>query len=124
LSLGDRYATSTATRAGDQLAGVRSLGFYIEGVDMTTQPWTVTGASAAIDIVTSYGVANIDLQAMPIIGHVEDAVAGNQPVHVTVLDIGNTNTHCGPLPAGCTNVFDVQVDAQPGSGTARVLEYH
>ena len=122
LALGDRYATSGGSvGAADGLA-VRSLGFYVGNVDTTT--WVVGSASASLDVVTPFGVANLDIDAMPIIGHQELVAAGAQPVTLTVLDIGNTNTYCKPLPVGCINVFDLQLDtAAVTDGPVRVLDY-
>lgn len=123
VALNDRYA-ARAVADSAQLIVVRSLGFSIDQVARTEPIWTVTAASASLDVVTNFGVANLDIaHAMPIIGHHQDVRAGSQPLRVVVTDIGNINTHCAPPPEGCKNVFDLRLDLQGTSGPVRILDY-
>jgi hypothetical protein len=112
LQLSDRYAKSGCSTAEGSLLAARSTGFYIGATDDTTDPWTVLGISGGLDIVTSFGVKNLDFdhQQRPIWGHEETFEIGPQRITAKVLDVGNSNVRCDYV---CRNVYDIEIRAEP-----------
>jgi hypothetical protein len=120
FSLDSRYDAFAVTAAGSGWVAVRGLGFFIGNVDMTTTPWTPIGLMGAVDIVTSFGVANVDFDYFDtqVIGATGTAAIGPHDVTWTIDDAGTSNTHC--TADGCRDVFDLDVAATVSDARSRV----
>ena len=126
ISLNDRYAMTFSTVEADQLLAIRFLGFSIGNVDRESEPWVVRSVNGGLDVITHFGVKNIDLDLniRPIIGHTEQFFIGPQLITLEILDVANTNSRCDPV---CRNVFDIKLVVEnppsPIKFPVRVLEY-
>jgi hypothetical protein len=118
VALDDRYATAAKASIGEQFVVVRSLGFVVGNVDRQASPVEVQQIEAGLDLITPFGVANLEITGAdaPIIGLTRELIVGPQRIGLTVLDVGNINTHCHT--GSCRNVFDLALavdvlDARP-----------
>lgn len=113
LNLADRNAATKLVAVADGIVAVRSTGFQVGNV-LPGGPGfqIVESMNAGLDIITSYGVKNLDYDGTqkPIIGHEQSFELGPQRVFVKIVDVGNTNTRCD---GGCRNVLDVEVRTEP-----------
>jgi hypothetical protein len=128
ITIADRYAaTATVAPAPGGLVGLRDTGVYIGNTAPGDGGFVTESIQAGVDVVTSFGVKNIDFEyaTKPILGHEETFELGPQRVTLKVLDVGNVNTKCDP---SCRNVFDLEVRAEPlpnapGDAIPEILEY-
>lgn len=119
FSLADRFVATIQKPVGEGFIALRSTGTEMGSIDRSVTPERI-GARAGLDIVTPFGVANVDFEyrTEQAIGAQREVTIGPQVFTLTIVDIGNTNTHCDP---SCTNVFDVAVVARTTSESAPVL---
>jgi hypothetical protein len=75
---------------------VRDLGFYMGNIDTSVTPPEPRGVDGAIDLVTGFGVANVDLAYFneQVIGAQKTFSIGPNTFVMTIEDVGNSNTHC------------------------------
>jgi hypothetical protein len=125
FSLADRFDALSQKPVGEQLIALRSTGTQMGNVDFSVTPPDVRGVDAGLDVITSFGVANLELSYFneQVIGAKRQVSLGPQAFTLTIQDVGNTNTHC--YTGICENVFDLDVLAEP-TGAAepiRILSY-
>ena len=125
FALNDRFATHLGKLADGELIALRSTGTELGNVDISVTPPYVSAAKAGLDVVTSFGVANLEIDYFntAVVGSQRDVTLGPQDFTLTNDDIGNGNTHC--YTGTCKNVFDLDVLAKKNSNQAplRVLSY-
>jgi hypothetical protein len=120
FSLDSRYDAFAVTAAGNGWVAVRGLGFFIGNVDGTKSPPQPTGLMGGVDIVTGFGVANIDFDYFDaqVIGATGTTTIGPHAIAWTIDDVGTVNTHC--YDGGCRDVFDFDVAATVSDARSRV----
>lgn len=125
FQMDDRFETLLSKSTDGQLLALRSTGTVMGNVDISVTPPDVRGAQAGLDIITPFGVANleIDYYDEQVIGAAREVTLGPQRFTVTIADIGNINTHCHT--GSCKNVLDLDVLSTPTgiSSPVRILSY-
>lgn len=125
FALNDRFTTYLAKSADGELIALRSTGTEMGNVDISVTPPYVSAAKAGLDVVTSFGVANLEIDYFDtaVVGSKREVTLGPQDFTLTIDDIGNTNTHC--YTGSCKNVFDLDVLAEKNGDQTplRILSY-
>ena len=70
------------------------------------------GLKTGLDFVTRFGVANVDVDYFneQVISSGGVVLIGPHRIVWTLMDVGNTNTHC--YTGTCRNVFDINIEAE------------
>lgn len=125
FALNDRFATYLGKSADGELIALRSTGTVLGNVDISVTPPYVSAARAGLDVVTSFGVANLEIDYFntAVVGAKRQVTLGPQDFTLTIVDIGNSNTHC--YTGTCKNVFDLDVLAENNGNQTplRILSY-
>jgi hypothetical protein len=125
FALNDRFATTLSKTAEGELLALHSTGTILGNVDTSVNPPEVRVARAGLDVVTSFGVANLEIDYFnaQVVGAKRDLSLGPQNFTLTISDIGNGNTHC--YTGTCKNVFDLDVLVEPTGARSpiRILSY-
>ncbi|KKQ24703.1 MAG: hypothetical protein US39_C0014G0030 [Microgenomates group bacterium GW2011_GWC1_37_12b] len=113
--------------SNDYLFVIRFGGYYMGNMDTGKNSSIPLSIESGFDIITSFGVNNIELsnENTPIINYEETHINGPMSITFKILDVGNTNTHCNT--GSCKNVFDLSIQSKfnnKESRTPKILEYY
>jgi hypothetical protein len=102
-----------------QLFAIRFLGSEVGEID-SSLPYVAKSFSASFDVITNYGVRNIELNDVTV-GHVESSIIGPNKIDIKINEVRHANT-------GFEYIFDITVNVKtiddPNKYPVTILAYN
>ena len=107
---------------GNNFVKLRFLNQYLGNTDRDPYFNFVKSFNADFDIITNYGVKNINVGNL---WEESSVVIGPYKINYTILDIGNVNVRC---KASCRDIFDIKMQVEiisdPKDHAMKIVEYN
>ncbi|MFA6307743.1 MAG: hypothetical protein WCS88_01075 [Patescibacteria group bacterium] len=112
FSFDTRYDGFLIKNNYDNFVAIRETGFYVGNIDNSKNPPEPTSLRAGLDIITNFGVKNIefDLFDEKVLNRVDSIIIGPLKISYSIKDVGNSNTHC--YTGSCINIFVIELKSE------------